>query len=330
MRAPGFWFTPPDQPTLWARALSPMASIYANGTVRRLNKQGYRSGVPVLCVGNLNVGGAGKTPTIIALIERLTERGQTNIHVVSRGYGGRLAGPVRVDAACHAAADVGDEPLLLAAFSPTWVSRDRAAGVQAAERAGAHVVLLDDGFQNPSVVKSLSIVVVDAGIGFGNGRCLPAGPLREPVNKGLARANFVLSIGPAADQAQFARVWGNEISLPQLTGHLAPLKMGMDWHGLRVLAFAGIGHPEKFFTTLQGEGAAIAATVALDDHQPLTPALMQRLQAQANFLHAQLVTTEKDAIRLPDTFRSNVLTLPVRLRLDDWSTLDSALLRVGL
>jgi tetraacyldisaccharide 4'-kinase len=330
MRPPAFWATPPDQPTLLARVLSPLGTLYASTTARRLRTPGYRAKVPVICIGNLNAGGTGKTPTTIALLERLAQRGLTSAHVVSRGYGGRLSGPVRVDPAQHSAADVGDEPLLLAAFAPTWVAHDRALGVMAAEAAGAAAILLDDGFQNPSVIKDLSIITVDARIGFGNGRCIPAGPLREPVQTGLARANLLLSIGPAADQAHFTNIWDSKITPPHLQGHLAPLKMGMDWHGQRVVAFAGIGHPEKFFTTLRDEGAEIAAAVPLDDHQPLSTALMQRLEAQANSLNAQLVTTEKDAIRLPDSYRTQVLTLPVRLHLQDWSALDAALSQLGL
>jgi tetraacyldisaccharide 4'-kinase len=330
MRPPGFWHAAPDKPSLLARALSPLGALYGATTARRLLAPGYTAKIPVLCIGNLNAGGTGKTPTTIALIERLAQRGHASVHVVSRGYGGRMSGPIRVDPTRHTTADVGDEPLLLAAFAPTWVSKDRAAGVKAAEAAGATAILLDDGFQNPSVTKSLSIIVVDAGEGFGNGRCIPAGPLREPVSVGLARADLLLSIGPPADQARFTAQWGTKITLPQLTGHLKPIKMGMDWHGLRVLAFAGIGNPEKFFTTLRDQGATLAATVALDDHQPLSAALLQRLQTQANSLHAQLVTTEKDAIRLPDSFRTKVLTLPVRLQLNDWSQLDAALAKLGL
>ena len=330
MRPPAFWANAPDQPGIMARILSPLGGVYAATTARRLQTPGYTAKIPVICIGNLNAGGTGKTHTTIALIERLAQRGHGSVHIVSRGYGGRMSGPIRVDPARHTASDVGDEPLLLAAFAPTWVSKDRAGGVKAAEQAGATAIVLDDGFQNSSVSKSLSIIVVDAGQGFGNGCCIPAGPLREPIATGLARADFLLSIGTPPDQNRFNALWGSNITLPHLTGHLAPLKMGMDWHGLRVLAFAGIGHPEKFFTTLRGEGATIAATIALDDHQPLTPALMQRLHTQANPLHAQLVTTEKDAIRLPDSFRTEVLTLPVRLQLQDWSPLDEGLTKLGL
>lgn len=313
MRAPDFWWNSPEAPGLAAHALRPLGALYGAMTARRVAQAGYRAGVPVICVGNINAGGTGKTPTVMAILMALMARG-VKAQVVSRGYGGSLAGPVQVDERRHNAAEVGDEPLLLSAFAPVWVARDRAAGVKAAESAGAEVVILDDGFQNPSVAKDLSIVVVDAQVGFGNGFCLPAGPLREPVVTGLARADAVLTIGDEAAQAAFDTVWGADLgNLPHLRAALRPLPTGMPWQGLRVMAFAGIGRPDKVFKTLRELGVDLVKTVALDDHQPLSTALLQRMEAEAKSLGARLVTTEKDAMRLPHAHRAAILTLPVRL-----------------
>jgi tetraacyldisaccharide 4'-kinase len=330
MPMPRFWANPPARPGWQARALAPLAWAWAAATRRRLARGAWaRAGVPVICVGNLTAGGAGKTPTVIALAQALAGRGHA-VHILSRGHGGSLQGPARVDPLRHRAAEVGDEPLLLAAFAPVWICRDRAAAARAAVAAGAEALLLDDGFQNPGLHKDLSLVVVDAAFGFGNGRVMPAGPLREPVSEGLARADLTLAIGPEAARARLAAAWPALGALPMLAGELRPLPTGMDWAGLRALAFAGIGRPEKFFGTLRSLGVELAATRSFADHAPYDRRLLARLEADARAAGAQLVTTEKDAVRLPAAFRAEVLVLPVRLEIADPAPLEAALARLGL
>lgn len=330
MQPPAFWSRDRQRPALLSRLLAPLAWIWAAVGRRRLARGiPERLSVPVICVGNLTLGGAGKTPTVIALVEDLSGRGHA-VHVVSRGHGGRLAGPVRVDDTLHRAEDVGDEPLLIAPFAPVWIGRDRAAAGRAAAAAGAEIVVMDDGFQNPSLHKSLSIIVVDAGVGFGNGRVVPSGPLREPIGAGLARADMVLAIGAPAERARFREAWPEAAALPLLEAELAPLQTGMDWDGLRAFAFAGIGRPEKFFATLRTLGVDLAATRAFDDHAVYDARILSRLEADARIANAQLVTTEKDAARLPTEFRRKVIVLPVRLRLEDRRPLDAHLEQIGV
>ncbi|WP_299608702.1 tetraacyldisaccharide 4'-kinase [uncultured Tateyamaria sp.] len=322
MRAPAFWSQP--QPDWRGKLLSPLGMLYARATANRIAKgQAEQLPVPVICVGNINAGGTGKTPTVMAIAEKLRDQFH-DPHIVSRGYGGIETGPIEVDPLRHNAEMVGDEPLLLSAFARTWVARDRVAGARAAIAGGATAIILDDGFQDPSLAHDLSIVVVDAETGFGNGLCVPAGPLREPIGVGLSRADMVLTIGSAAAQERFDdRVLPG--ALPHIRAALAPLRTGMDWTGMRLIAFAGIGRPDKFFETLRALGAKLLRTEALGDHQKLSAAFLTRLERDARAENAQLVTTEKDAARLPAAFRSKVITLPVRLSFDNPEALDTAL-----
>ncbi|MHA1530209.1 MAG: tetraacyldisaccharide 4'-kinase [Alphaproteobacteria bacterium] len=320
MKAPRFWSNPAERPGWQARLLAPAAWLWRLGAWwRGSGVVPYRAPVPVVCIGNLTAGGAGKTPMVSALLARLVARG-CDPHVVSRGHGGRLAGPHRVDPDRDSHTDVGDEPLLLAALAPVWVARDRAAGVRAAVAAGAGLILMDDGFQNPSVIKDRSILMVDAGPGFGNARLIPAGPLREPVAGGLARADAVVLVGTRAEREAAVGRW------PGLAGavaaRLVPRRTGLSLAGERVLAFAGIGRPDKFFTTLGAMGAEIVEAVAFADHSDYSPAVLRRLRRRALAEGAMLVTTEKDAVRLPADFRPEVVVVQVHLELEDWAAID--------
>ena len=323
MHAPKFWYSPRGwQSTI----LSPIGALYGVATACRQKRvKPTQLNIPVICIGNLNVGGTGKTPTTIALAQYLTSQ-NIAVHIVSRGYGGSLRSVTQVDPRAHTAEETGDEPLLMAAFAPTWVADSRVAGARAAQQAGAEVILLDDGFQDPSLSKDISIVVVNAQRGFGNGLCLPAGPLREPAQVGMQRADALISIGDSSAQTHFllqnTPVFDGK---PHITAVLKPIEMGMPWEEGRYLAFAGIGDPEKFFTTLRELGAPLVRTVALDDHQKLARPMLQRLMKEAKSLNAQLVTTEKDAARIPADLRSQILSLPVRLEFENPNALQKML-----
>lgn len=304
MRAPEFWSRNGVVPTL----LAPLAAVYAAaGATRAMLATPFRAAVPVICVGNLVAGGAGKTPVALSLVALLAARGRRP-HVVTRGYGGRLAGPVRVDPAHHGAREVGDEALLLARAAPCWVARDRVAGVKAAIVAGADLVLLDDGFQNPSLVKDLSLIVVDGPYGFGNSQVMPAGPLREPIDAGLARADAVILIG--ADEGGGAAAVGGRLPILHAT---VEAQGGADLTGSKVLAFAGIARPVKFYATLAELGAEIVARVDFPDHHRYRDDEIARLAAAASAAGARLVTTAKDFVRLPEALRGGIEVLDVTI-----------------
>jgi tetraacyldisaccharide 4'-kinase len=319
VRAPEFWHRRDD--SVPATLLAPLGTLYgALAGLRGWRVTPWRAPVPVLCVGNLTVGGAGKTPTVLALAEHLKASG-LEIACLSRGYGGRERGPLRVDPERHSAVDVGDEPLLLARAAPTWIARDRQDGARVAIAEGADVVLLDDGLQNPSLRKSLSLVVIDGGYGFGNGHVLPAGPLREPVERGLARAGAVVLIGEDTCGVRRQIPAG----LPILEARLEPDETTLRLRGCSVIAFAGIGRPAKFFQTLRDVGADLVDAAEFADHHPYTDAESMRLVEIAQRRNATLVTTAKDFVRLPEAARPQVTVAGVRLRFADVAALDRLL-----
>ncbi|MBN8874865.1 MAG: tetraacyldisaccharide 4'-kinase [Rhodospirillales bacterium] len=314
-RAPGFWQRDGVVPHL----LAPLSALVAAATARRVARPGWHAPVPVLCCGNVTVGGAGKTTLVLDLAARF-RAGGVAVHVLLRGYGGRVRGPHRV-LPDDPAAEVGDEALLLAAVAPTWVGGDRAASARAAVAAGAELLLLDDGLQNPTLAKDLSLLVIDGGTGFGNGRVLPAGPLREPVAAGAARCGAAVLIGE--DRTGALRHLPPR--LPVLRARLVQDAAVAGLRGRRVLAFAGIAHPDKFFTPLAAAGAELVATRAFPDHHSYDAAELDRLLAEADRLAALPVTTPKDAVRLPGPVRARVTVVGVGLAWEDPAARDALL-----
>jgi len=312
MREPGFWHGPAS---LNSHLLKPLAALYGAVAAKRLRHKGLNAGIPVLCVGNYNVGGAGKTPTVLALAKLLRELGETPV-VLSRGYGGELRGPVRVDPVRHAASDVGDEPLMLAGTMPVVVSRKRAEGVPLGRAHGATVILMDDGFQNPSIVKDASLIVIDSERGLGNGKVFPAGPLRAPLQPQLARTDALIIVGNGSAAASVAAEIAAQ-GKPVLSAHLKPDEAQVaQLRGKRVLAFAGIGDPTRFFNTLRASGIEVAGQRAFADHHAYSQSQIESLIAEAKGEGLTLVTTEKDLARLRD-WSQQIVPFPVTLEFDD-------------
>ncbi len=317
MRDPAFWWR---EKTFAAALLAPAATGYGTIAAWRMGRPGRRAPVPVVCIGNFTLGGGGKTPAAIAVARLLLSAGHRPFFL-SRGHGGRLAGPVRVTA--QGADDVGDEPLLLARIAPTIVARDRPAGAVMASQAGADVVVMDDGLQNPSLAKTLAIAVVDGRRGIGNGRVFPAGPLRAPLEAQLDHVDAVLLVGPASAAADRAATAGLRRGALLFRAELRPDPDAVGaLAGKPVLAFAGIADPEKFFATLEACGIPAAVLRPFSDHHRYSDTEIRDLMARADRDHLMLVTTEKDAARLGDTpaandLRARVRTLPVELRFEN-------------
>src|SRR5580700_3685490 len=316
MREPAFWWRPRG-----GMLLAPLGVIYGAFAAARMQTPGASAVVPVICLGNLTVGGAGKTPAALA-VAHLLLAARERPFFLSRGYGGKLAGPVRVDPSFHRATDVGDEPLMLARLAPTIVARDRVAGARVARSSGASVIVMDDGFQNPSLSKDLAILLVDGRRGIGNGRIIPAGPLRAPLEIQIARAQAIVVVGPpnrAGKVLDTARRYGVTV----FHGRLEADRNSLAALGKRkVLAFAGIGNPEKFFATLTEAGIAVAARSSFPDHHRYTAAEAQGLVARAQAENLVLITTEKDHARLAGdpalaALAAHASTLPVRLVIDE-------------
>jgi tetraacyldisaccharide 4'-kinase len=309
--------------------LLPASAVWTAVTADRIARvKPFDPGVPVICVGGLTLGGTGKTPLVREVLDRLAARGLA-AHALSRGYGGRLKGPVRVDPASHVARDVGDEPLMLARDHPVWISADRVAGARAAVAAGAEVLVMDDGHQNPLLKKGLSLVVVDGETRdgewpFGDGDVFPAGPMREPLAAGLARADAVVVMAPndlAAPDPGLLALFG---ATPVLVARLEPL--GAPPPGPQ-LGFAGVGKPWKVERALVAAGCDLVDFIPLADHAELAEATMKALAARAEALGAGLIATEKDWVRLPAQWRDRVAAWPVRARFEDEAALDDLLAR---
>lgn len=304
MKAPDFWKT-----NNWkATAMSPLSSLFKLGTkIRASNANPKNVGKPLICVGNLVAGGTGKTPVSLALAEIFLAQKKT-VHFLCKGYKGKITEPTRVDLTKHTAADVGDEALLLNEKCPTWIAKDRAAGAEAAAK-GADIVIMDDGLQNPHIEKSFNIIVIDGEYGFGNSKVIPAGPMRETVESGLKKADLVVLLGNDAYNVEMLIRLSSSVPLTRATLALAPLDKFLQKQP--IVAFAGIGRPEKFFNSLKAEGCNVIMEMPFPDHHAFTDADIIKLTRIAKLQECKLVTTTKDYVRLTGDFKKKVTPLPV-------------------
>lgn len=322
LKPPSWWY---GSGSLLPKALSPLGCLYAAGVGLRWRfTRPYKSSLPVICVGNLTTGGAGKTPTAIALAEMLKVQGEVPVFL-TRGYGGKFAGPHLVVEGQDVAADVGDEPLLLARHAATVVCRDRAKGAEFIEGMKGSVIIMDDGFQNPTLHKDFSLIVIDAASGIGNGRVIPAGPLRAPLSFQLEKADAILSIGETHSEETALSLLAIAAHAPFFRGHVAAKDVTSLPLDGPVIAYCGIARPEKFFAMLAGLGAGIIERHAFADHYAFKDSDAQRLLERAKESGAKLITTEKDLARLSGTSgsckklwkKSHVLTIDLAFRQGD-------------
>jgi tetraacyldisaccharide 4'-kinase len=325
MREPAFWWRKPGAASAM---LAPVATIYGGVAAQRMARPGARVGLPVVCVGNFTLGGAGKTPTAMMLVTMLQQMGARPF-CLSRGYGGSLVGPKLVDLHSDSAAHVGDEALLLARAGPTVISRDRVAGARFAKAQGASIIVMDDGLQNASLEKDFTLAVVDGARGIGNARVFPAGPLRAPLAAQLERCDALLVIGEggaARDVIAQAR------SMPTFHGQLVPDAAAVAaLQSRKVLAFAGIGNPEKFFATLAQAGVAVTHRQAFADHHRYSAEDAGELIMRAEDEGLSLVTTEKDRARMTGdpalaALAEKAHVLPVTLVIDEIDVLRALVL----
>ena len=306
---PAFWSDEAGARAPTARLLAPLGRAYGALTARRIARADpFDPGVPVICVGNATLGGVGKTPFALLLLRLLRGTGRAP-HALTRGYGGSERGPHRVKA--DEARRVGDEALLLRTAAPTWVSRDRPAGARAAAEAGADVIVMDDGHQNPSLVKTLSFLLIDAESLFGNGRVFPAGPLREPPEAAVRRADALVSVGGAPPDSVRALAGAKPLLRADLVLDASSVPKGP------LLAFAGIGRPERFFRSLARAGGEVAFSRGFPDHHPYPEAEMAALADEAAAAGARLVTTSKDHVRVPASYRDAVRAVPASMTSPD-------------
>lgn len=322
MQAPKFW---DKQECVLSKVLKPFGWIYAWTVARRFKKvKPYQAAVPVICVGNVSVGGTGKTPVSLAIAKLLKEK-EHLFYFLNHGYKTRLK-HVLVDLTEHTAFDVGDEAMLLAFSAPTVVDNNRARGAQLAVKMGAPGIIMDDGFQNPGLIKTLSFVVVDGKKGFGNEQVLPAGPLREPVLKALERADAVIIAGEDTWGVRFY-LQRHQKDLPILTGKFVPNPtQAAKLKGRKVFAFAGIGNPQKFYDLLRSAGALVMATCDFPDHYFYTRFDIEQLKEKASKL--TLVTTAKDAVKISGPLRAGIDVLDGEFVFDEpesvWELLKGA------